>query len=110
MSKLQVEGYRSIVRDTNSGAIISTDKRAYMIHVQRIKEARQSGVDLRNDNDEYDTIGGLVFSLTNRIPIRGELIKDSDGNEFSIIDADPRRIKRLRIYLAPKVNITASDQ
>ena len=49
MSKLQVEGHRSIVRDTNSGAIISTDKRAYMIHVQRIKkEARQSGVDLRN--------------------------------------------------------------
>ena len=33
MSKLQVEGHRSIVRDTNSGAIISTDKRAYMIHV-----------------------------------------------------------------------------
>ena len=48
MRKLQVEGHRSIVRDTNSGAIISTDKRAYMIHVQRIKEARQSGVDLRN--------------------------------------------------------------
>ena len=48
MSKLQVEGHRSIVRDTNSGAIISTDKRSYMIHVQRIKEARQSGVDLRN--------------------------------------------------------------
>lgn len=48
MSKLRVEGHRSIVRDTNSGAIISTDKRAYMIHVQRIKEARQSGVDLRN--------------------------------------------------------------
>ena len=48
MSKLQVEGHRSIVRDTNSGAIISTDQRAYMIHVQRIKEARQSGVDLRN--------------------------------------------------------------
>ena len=48
MSKLRVEGHRSIVRDTNSGAIISTDKRAYAIHVQRIKEARQSGVDLRN--------------------------------------------------------------
>jgi len=48
MSKLQVQGHRSIVRDTNSGAISSTDKRAYMIHVQRIKEARQSGVDLRN--------------------------------------------------------------
>ena len=49
MSKfLKVEGHQSLVRDTNSGAIISTDKRAYMIHVQRIKEARQSGVDLRN--------------------------------------------------------------
>ena len=48
MSKIQVEGYRTIVRDTRSGAIINTDRSAYAIHVQRIREAKKSSNDLRN--------------------------------------------------------------
>ena len=65
----------------------------------------QSGVNLRYDNtqdEEYETIGGLVNSLTNRIPVRGEVIKDVFGNEFSIVEADARRIKRLRLQLSKK--------
>ena len=65
----------------------------------------QSGVNLRYDNsqdEEYETIGGLVNSLTNRIPVRGEVIKDIFGNEFSIVEADARRIKRLRLQLSKK--------
>lgn len=48
MSYLKVEGHRSIVRDTNSNGIIQTDRNAYQIHINRIKEARQSSNDLRN--------------------------------------------------------------
>jgi CBS domain containing-hemolysin-like protein len=48
--------------------------------------------------EDVDTIGGLVFSLIGRVPIRGEVI-DGLGFEFRVIDADPRRIKR--IELAP---------
>jgi len=61
----------------------------------------QTGVDLtaKKNGEEYDTIGGLVFDLTNRIPTRGEVIIDSVGNEFSVLDADPRRVKRLRLNL-----------
>ena len=61
----------------------------------------QTGIDLRvmEAEDEYDTFGGLVFSITNRIPIRGEVIRDTFDNEYSVIDADPRRIKRLRVHL-----------
>jgi hemolysin (HlyC) family protein len=61
------------------------------------------GADLsRGDEDEdIDTIGGLVFSLIGRIPVRGELISAPGGFEFEILDADPRRIKRLRIYRRP---------
>ena len=61
----------------------------------------QAGVDLtsKKNGEEYDTIGGLVFDLTNRIPTRGEVIIDSFGNEFSVLDADPRRVKRLRLTL-----------
>ncbi len=62
----------------------------------------ETGFDLRRSDteDEYDTIGGLVFSLTNRIPVRGEVVNDQSGNEFSVIDADPRSIKRLRVNLS----------
>ena len=64
----------------------------------------QTGVDLRDPetDEEYDTIGGLVSSLTNRIPVRGEVIKDKMNNEYSVVDADPRSIKRIRIFLPQK--------
>lgn len=51
------------------------------------------------DEEEIDTLGGLVFMLSGRVPVRGEVIKHPDGTEFEVIDADPRRIKRLRVRL-----------
>lgn len=50
--------------------------------------------------EEVDTLGGLLFSMIGRVPVRGELISSPDlpGYEMEILDADPRRIKRLRIY------------
>ena len=50
-----------------------------------------------DERAEFDTLGGLVFSLAGRVPIRGELIQHSCGMEIEIIDADPRRIKNIRI-------------
>lgn len=47
--------------------------------------------------EDVDTIGGLVVSLLGRVPVRGELVSAPGGYEFEILDADPRRIKRLRI-------------
>ncbi len=49
------------------------------------------------EREEIDTLGGLVFSLAGRVPIRGELIRHPSGMEIEILDAAPRRIKRLRI-------------
>jgi len=49
------------------------------------------------DEEEIDTLGGLGCMLTGRIPVRGEVIVHPDGPEFEVIDADPRRIKRLRV-------------
>ncbi len=51
--------------------------------------------------EDVDTIGGLVFALVGRIPVRGELVPVPGGYEFEILDADPRRIKRLRITPRP---------
>lgn len=51
----------------------------------------------RVDEEEIDTLGGLVFMLSSRVPARGEVVVHPDGPEFEVIDADPRRIKRLRV-------------
>ena len=50
--------------------------------------------------EDIDTLGGLVFMLSSRVPERGEVIGHPDGHEFEVVDADPRRIKRLRVTLA----------
>jgi CBS domain containing-hemolysin-like protein len=47
--------------------------------------------------EDIDTLGGLVFTLADRVPTRGELIEHSSGIVFEVMDADPRRVKRLRV-------------
>ncbi|SLN64612.1 Hemolysin C [Pseudoruegeria aquimaris] len=56
------------------------------------------------DDEEVDTLGGLVFVLTGRIPARGEVVVHPDGPEFEVVDADPRRIKRLRVHVPDAVS------
>lgn len=51
------------------------------------------------DEEEIDTLGGLVFMLSGRVPTRGEVVLHPEGPEFEVLDADPRRIKRLRVML-----------
>ena len=53
------------------------------------------------DQEEVDTLGGLVSSLAGRVPKRGEVIAHPAGIEFEVLDADPRRIKRLRVRRVP---------
>jgi CBS domain containing-hemolysin-like protein len=55
-----------------------------------LPEDRQEGV---------DTLGGLLFSLVGRVPQRGELISHPAGIDFEILDADPRRVKKVRIHV-----------
>jgi magnesium and cobalt transporter len=56
------------------------------------------------DEEEIDTLGGLVTMLAGHLPARGEVILHPDGPEFEVVDADPRRIKRLRVRLNPVKN------
>jgi magnesium and cobalt transporter len=59
------------------------------------------GFDLIREEEEedIDTLGGLVFALAKHVPVRGEIIAHPSGIEFEVLDADPRRIKRLRIHV-----------
>lgn len=50
------------------------------------------------EEEDIDTLGGLVFTTVGRVPARGELVRHSSGFEFEVLDADPRRVKTLKIH------------
>src|SRR3984957_12378687 len=52
-----------------------------------------------DDAPDIDSLGGLVVSLLGRVPQRGEIIAHPDGSEFQVLDADPRRVRKLRVTL-----------
>ena len=64
--------------------------------------AEEAGIalDVPDLTDEVDTLGGLVTQLAGRLPERGEVVLHPEGHEFEVIDADARRITRLRLRLA----------
>ena len=49
------------------------------------------------DEEEIDTLGGLIFMMLGRVPVRGEVIEHPSEAVFEVVEADPRRIKRLRV-------------
>lgn len=64
--------------------------------------SEKTGIDITRmaESDDVDTIGGLIASAAGRVPARGEIIRmPEQGLEFEIVDADPRRITRVRIRL-----------
>jgi CBS domain containing-hemolysin-like protein len=64
---------------------------------------------LKNGEEEdIDTLGGLVFTLVGRVPVRGEVIRHESGIEFEVLDADPRRVKRVRILKPGSATDTAA--
>ncbi|MET3519565.1 MULTISPECIES: hemolysin family protein [unclassified Mesorhizobium] len=55
------------------------------------------------EHGEYvDTIGGMIFNTLGRVPARGEVVQAIPGFEFHVLDADPRRVKRVRIVQVQK--------
>src|SRR6266849_1038487 len=73
-----------------------------LVTIEDLLEEHQ-GTRLRpiGDQEEVDTLGGLVSSLAGRVPKRGEVIAHPAGLEFEVLDADPRKIKRLRVRSLP---------
>ncbi|MGB6230065.1 MAG: hemolysin family protein [Litorimonas sp.] len=62
-----------------------------------------------DEEEEVDTLGGLVFTLAGRVPERGEIIVHPQGVEMEVLDADPRRVKRLRVTLLDTDNTVLPD-
>lgn len=84
----------SMVMPAESGAFIA-DARASL---EEVSEAINFDLASMEEAEDVDTIGGFIVTLAGRVPSRGELIAGPDMLEFEVLDADPRRVKRLRLY------------
>ncbi|MFV0408238.1 MAG: hemolysin family protein [Paracoccus sp. (in: a-proteobacteria)] len=62
------------------------------------------------EDEDVDTLGGLIFMLTGRVPVRGEVIPHDSGAEFEVVDADPRRVKRVRLRLPSEAGKAAAEK
>lgn len=55
-----------------------------------------------DERENVDTVGGLASALAGHVPSRGEMLSHPSGAIFEVLDADPRRVKRLRIRNLPR--------
>ena len=81
-----------------AGGVFEVDARVDLEDLEAAVGRRLTTEDLEED---IDTAAGLVTALAGRVPQRGEVIAHPDGLDFEITDADPRRVKRLRIRPTP---------
>jgi magnesium and cobalt transporter len=90
--------------DEDEGALWTEEKPGVILAqstapLEEIEAALGLALRTGEDDEEIDTLGGLVFLRTGRVPARGEVVEHESGVQFEIVDADPRRIKRLRVRL-----------
>jgi CBS domain containing-hemolysin-like protein len=100
----QIVGDIEDEHDEVEAAHIISDSKLGLLTAARtpVRELEQHlGIQLLKEEEEadIDTLGGLVFALVGRVPARGELIRHPAGVEFEVLDADPRRVKKLRVHV-----------
>jgi CBS domain containing-hemolysin-like protein len=87
------------------GGVFEADARAPLEELEAAMERELAPADLE---EEIDTVGGLVTAIAGRVPQRGEVIAHPLGFEMQVLDADPRRVKRVRVRPAAKPAAPAS--
>jgi CBS domain containing-hemolysin-like protein len=86
--------------DADDAPMIAEDEEGHVVDARAYVEDVEAHLDLKlasGGTEDFDTIGGLVFSVLGRIPAVGETIDHPAGVSFEILDADGRRVKRVRI-------------
>ena len=99
----QIVGEIEDEHDVAEAAHITVDPKLGLVASARtpIKELEEHlGLKLLKPDEEedIDTLGGLMFALLGRVPVRGELVRHPSGLELEVLDADARRLKKVRIH------------
>ena len=79
----------------------STYEASGRIKIEALQELLGLSLVSDGEDEDFDTLGGLLFSLVGHVPVKGEIIEHDAGIEFEIVDADPRHIKRVIIRRLP---------
>lgn len=100
----QVVGEIEDEHDTAEGAYWTQEKPGvYLVQSKTPLEDFEAEIGMKlageDEDEEVDTLGGLVFVLMGRVPARGEVVQHPSGLAIEVVEADPRRIKRLRVRL-----------
>jgi CBS domain containing-hemolysin-like protein len=90
--------------EAEAGMLTMLDEGLWEADARLELEELAQAVDARlsSEEDEVDTLGGLVFLLAGRIPTQGECVTHPSGWKLEAVDSDPRRIIRVRLH-APEV-------
>ncbi len=110
----EVVGEIADEHDVEDEPLIRSDPRLGLVADARHADrgAWRSISDSRSCSDEQeeviDTLGGLVFSIAGRIPARGERVRHPSGVEFEVLEADRRRLKKLRVHVPPTPDAATS--
>ena len=67
------------------------------VEVEKLMEEIGPAFEPGEHAEDVDSVGGLVFALAGHIPVRGEVVRGVSGFEFRVMDADPRRIRRVQV-------------
>lgn len=90
--------------DENEGEIVTIEENEFEAHARlELSELEAKIGRFLTDEDreeDVETLGGLVFAMAGRVPLRGEVLTHSSGWRFTVMEADPRRIRRVHIELA----------
>lgn len=86
-----------------ANGVFEADGRA---SISELEEKLGKSLALPDHEDEFDTAAGLAVALAARLPQRGEILRHPAGFDVEIVDADPRRVKRIRIKPASEVQST----
>lgn len=114
----QIVGAIDDEHDVDSALVLERPNGAFeadgRASITELEEKLGKSLALPDHEDEFDTAAGLAVALAARLPQRGEILRHPAGFDVEIIDADPRRVKRIRIKPAsevqPALRVVASSE
>ena len=92
----------TVVRQADGSFIV--DARASL---EEVAAAIGPEFDIGDAAEEVDTIGGYLVAQVGRLPVRGEIVPGPGRFEFEVLDADPRRVKKLKIHRSRQLRVAA---
>jgi CBS domain containing-hemolysin-like protein len=98
-------GEEQLIRDLGKGEFVADAR----VPIEDVEALLKQPLLAKEDGEEADTLGGLIFAMLGRVPARGELVRHSSGVEFEVAESDARRVKKIRIHTAPAEDSSSSQ-